>query len=159
MANDDQAARDELLAKIKNAANGPELAQLQIKLLDQMVMQLKQRRMNVGQQIARDREELEWLEKERSSILGSLNPLIRERKEKEAQQKELEAKITECQTAFSAMLEMARSGLGVARKKNDQLQKNMTTFKLEQTRGYSFSPKAAKSTAKPRGSSLARKPP
>ena len=43
--------------------NGPELAQLQIRLLDQLIAQLKQRRMDVGEHMERDKEELGWIRK------------------------------------------------------------------------------------------------
>lgn len=109
--------RNELISKLKKAEVGPRLAALQIRLLDQMIAGLKQRRQvmsnghglhkrygwklitaplyrkDVAQQISDDLARIAWIEAEEASLHASYDPLAslidRKNKDKDTISKKL----------------------------------------------------------------------
>jgi len=91
------------LDKLKHISKGPELAQLQIRLLDQMVSHLKQRRQRVGAQIAQDLEDIKWIDNEMAAIHKKFDPLMASLRKRRDRAEELQTALDNCNKAFAAV--------------------------------------------------------
>eukprot|EP01083_Nonionella_stella_P052875 140128_1 len=127
----------ELLEKIREAAKGPRLAQLQIKLLDQMVVQLKQRRAKVGAGISGSRSEIRWIDGELAVAHRRYDPLAERLRTKKIKLRELEARLADYQKQFAGIMNNAKQTIYATTRGTRTTTKEITSKNLELLRGYS----------------------
>eukprot|EP00742_Colponemidia_sp_Colp-10_P003561 GILJ01003792.1.p1 GENE.GILJ01003792.1~~GILJ01003792.1.p1 ORF type:complete len:166 (-),score=27.85 GILJ01003792.1:201-698(-) len=129
--------RREMQEKLKQYSKAPQLAELQIKLLDQMVHKLKQDRHDVGVQITEDQEELQWVEKEVNEIKSKYDPLVRRMTERKQQRDELVQQLQQFEQSFQGVIESVRDRIKVTNKYDSTFQRKAASESLTQSRGFS----------------------
>eukprot|EP00744_Colponema_vietnamica_P013781 GILI01019320.1.p1 GENE.GILI01019320.1~~GILI01019320.1.p1 ORF type:complete len:155 (+),score=41.74 GILI01019320.1:87-551(+) len=133
-------ARREMAEKLKQFAKTPEIAQLQIKQLDQMVFKLKKDRRDCQERIDKARAELSWLEKEEAEIRLRYDPLVSSLEAKEVQRTQLQQQIAQFERETQAVIELTKTRLRQANQQDSRFNKQKAAESVALARGRTLPP-------------------
>lgn len=133
---DPEEAKQKLLQKIKDAANGPEQAKRKIKALDSAVAALKKKRYLAQEQINKDTEALRWLQHEIDNVQQLRHKLCKGVKAKKQEVERLEKVISSIKTTISGIMSSTEKVTSGARGRVLRLQAKGARENLRSTRGY-----------------------
>ena len=115
-----------------------ELAELQIKALDELVAGLKKKRRQVAEQIEADRAEIAAIEREQAEIHKKYDPMAERMRDRQAKRDALVAQLEACKRHMNTIMTETRDSIRKVRSSTGRLYGNDARQKLKDARGYSM---------------------
>lgn len=131
--------KQQYTTRLRQLSAGPKLAQLQIRMLDQMIHHMKQKRANAGSAIEDAHAEIARIDEKMKTIHKKYHPVKKKFNDRTTERRRLNTQISDCEDKMAGILALSKQRIRKVNKSLSDFQSRAASYELQRNKGFSAS--------------------